>query len=662
MDRLDRRLEAGLVVDWTRDGRLSLTKAALDCLAGEQDRGIDVYAKYVNECTLIDTDLSFSGLSRLGSINRNLMASLQYRADDPAAETAHWSFYSGQDLVKISELLDVGIAVFLWESGELPAVISRPRLLSRLAVPGRRLYPWHDTRDVHMPSHADDVDADANLVVMVVAVHPPGRQRRLFQLLPSDYDLCLRKATIWFAQTPGPTDTSCLHVDDFGGDYLSLVDAVLGLPPRPTTNPMFSLFDFYECDRSVLFRRWSEAGSCVAIVSYKHKKGRSFHPRQWSNPNHVRYACLAIASNMSPTDCTVDFADHASPDARVVCFVGGKYACLLAEPHRQQAIAQHLDTRGLKQTLRNRGDLSGVPKVLSPEAVAAAAAAHKAKKDEKKKSRKRYMRRVCRCRTCRQDAKKYANNMAEWGPERLCSVPYSMADLLQMLGAYDDRAQQLIRRLVRLSVAAMDIESQTIEVDLTGPRPGPRVRYPQFGGATLEGHVIKTQRPLMIGHSDELLRRGETEGGWWHDTVTDDSPAAVYNLMARYWCRVTQLRRDAAAEKTAIAQDLLDLVGLYRQAYDAYTSLWIEMSVDDRRSQHNMELASLQADLLEGAIDEAGYNALADLADTTYFQSDEWAMPEESATAAAFRCTVPGLLEARVRALIRRYVVFSFYG
>ena len=642
---------------------MCLGKAVLDCLADGRGRGIDIYSRYINETTLIDTDLSFTGLSRFGLVNRQMMAKLQYREDSPTIEPAHWSVFSGHDIAKVASLLSVDLVMFLCDAN-VPFAVSNSYWTSQMSS---KLWLWHDTR-THLP-----VDSRKEIVLFVATV-AGNTPRRLFKLPSRQLDRLTLQSHIWFGREVGSARHVCLSVDDFNGNYLSLIDTLLDIaPPPPTTTTtteiaghFASLSDFYGCDRHALHKRWAAAASCVVILSYLHKAGKSVNARHWINPKALRFTCLAITSDRATDVCVDDFVDHATPDATVVCFVGGKYACLLAEPYRIQALTYHTDTRGLAQRLMNRTDLSSVPRVLPAETVAAAAAEKRRKNKSKNcdSSKWKRLKKICRCSCCRRDAKKYASNMASFGPERLCTVPYSLTDLLQMLGAYDARSRQLVRRMVHLSVAAMDIESQTIEVDLAGPKPGPRLRYPQFGGPTVEGHIVKTQRPIMIGHSDVLLREGSRHdgNGWWYDTVTDDSPEAVYAMLARYWLRVCHLHREARDEKKKISTELFDLVAKYRSAFDAYSKLWVEMSEMDRSSRLTRELADLHHQLVENVIDEDQYKVLADFAERAYLRSDEWAMPEYAAMLAAFRCTVPGKLEARLLTLLHRYVVFTFYG
>ena len=641
-------------MDWARGGCLS--KALLDCLAGGPDLGLNLYERYMNETTLIDGDLSFTGLSRFGLVNRDLLKDLQYRFRHPELEPAHWSIFSECDVNRIAAMLDLQIVMFAYEptsSERIPASTTDPDYwfdkVSEAST-SRRFWLWHDSRAATQLRRISP-----ELKVFVVT------PEMLFCVDPLRVEELDARAHVWFSDLRGPADDVCLSVDSFDNNYLATVDALLGLEPREeepdNCEQVESLRDIFLSDRHALYKRWSAAAPCVVLLSYTRRSGTvlSSKNRDMGRPAQLKFVCMAITSELSTADSRRDFADHAVPDAVVICFYGPKRACVLQDPFRSTALMRHLDTRGLSQKLLNRSDLSGVPKRLSQEAVEDARRKHDSKK--KKKFGFKERKKICRCKTCK--SKAYAHNMAPAGPDRLCTIPYTLSDLLRLLNAYDSDAKNLISRMVQLSTASMDIESQTQAVDLEGPRPGPLVEYPMFGGPTLEGHVVKTQRPIMIGHTDALSReRGER----WHDVVKDDSPEAVYAMFARYWLRVCSLAAAASAEKKRISESVRLLAGRYREAYHAYSQTWIQCSEIEREHHRGCRIAELHQMHLSGSLDQNAYREMLEEADASYLNSDDWSMPDTKALESAFKNSLPGLLESRLDALISRYTVFSFYG
>jgi len=656
-----------IMEDWARGGCLS--KGLLDCLAGGRNLGVNLYARYMEETTLIDNDLSFTGLSRFGLVNRTLLKDVQYKLAAPQEEPAHWSIFSECDVNRVGNLLELQIIMYAYEPspGErIPHTTTLGFWSDKLSEgsASRRLWIWHDPR-------ANCQLRSKTLQTKIFIVTP----KMIFCASNDLGELLDARSHVWFSDIRGPAEETCLSVDSFDGDYLAAVDEILGLnTPHPESSTsqeserreekITSLRDFFLCDRHSLHKRWAAASPCVVLLSYTRKVGNvlSRSSRSMARAGQLRFTCLAITSELSKEDSRRDFADHAVPEAAVVCFYGPRRFCLLQDPFRSAALALHLDTRGLAQKLLNRSDLSGVPRTLDPAVVREARAKKREENSggekKKKKKKKIEVAKKCACKICKSE--KYQENMASAGPERLCTVPYTLSDLLQMLGALDDKSRGLISQMVHLSVASMDIESQTINVDLEGPRPGPLVEYPTFGGPTLEGHVVKTQRPVMIGHTDALSRERREK---WFDVVSNDSPEAVYAMFSRYWLRVTRLAREARAEKKKISQELFELSSKYKEAYLAFAQSWVQLSTIERDYHHRSRLAEIHQMLAAGnCLDPDTHKELTEEADRQYLNSEDWAMPQIEALVSAFRNTLPGLLEARLRQLIRRYVVFSFYG
>jgi len=649
--------------DWAAD--CCLSKAFLDSLAGRKNAGFELYERHMGKATLIDSDLSFSGLSRYGLVGARVMADVQYKLAEPLTEPSHWSVFSQEDVASIGRLAERRIVIYAHDStgdSAIPQTVSTDFWINKTASDwgSARFWIWHDGRlDVTPTPTTSDHFQDLWELAAFVVTSGGGRKTRLFRLPAEQVSALDARAHVWFGLDRGPAEQVCKHVDDFGGDFLALADSLLGLQDDDNDGEKqvaCSLDDFIELDRRRLYSRWSKlAPSGVLLLSHTFCKLRVLSRRNRNDPFALRFRTLVITSQFTPEMSTVDFADHAMPEAKVVCFYGQKFGCLLSDAYRDQAVTFHLDTRGLAQKLLNRSNFSGVPKTLPREQVKTA--------QEDRKSKKRphagdKIVKICQCRVCR-TSKKYDENMSRAGPERLCTVPYSLTDILQMLGAYDSNARVMISRLVKLSVAAMDIESQTVTVDLEGPRPGPSVEYPTIGGPILEGHVIKTQRPIMLGHTDCLMReRGET----WYDITSNDTPEAVFNMFSRYWLKVSLVKKQAHREKIRVSQQLSELAGKYQEAYSTYARGWLELSTLEREHHHQAALRDLAARRDSGKLSDEQIKNLSDQIDSTYLESEDWALPTFASILKAFYNTVPGILAKRLSALQRRYVVFNFYG
>jgi len=650
--------------DWADgSGGTCLTKALLDCAAGTPGGGFELYCRYMEEANLVDSNVSFSGLSRFGRVDKKIIANLQYHLTDRSKEPAQWTIFSKNDVARLGNLLSLQFVIYVYTptDGEVvPSVVAKSWWLRKiLGAEGQakaRFTICHDTR-------AGEVsDREENLFGVVISGKAPYRLFRLpnDQIAPLD-----SKTFLWFAVTPGPAQDVGLDVEDFDGDFLQAVDGLLNLTKPEDFEDEIGrrtscrqLKEIILCNRNELFKRW---GRSVMLVSFVRQLGKAFlrGSRRRASPKQTLFTCLAIAAEPDQLDqqsiSTVDFADHATMETIVVCLFARRYLVLVSEPFRIQNLIYHLDTRGLADKLMNSGDLSGVPRRLPKEVVEEA---RQRKKERAGSGKRRKMIKKCKCSICK-SATSYAANMADAGPERLCSVPYTLKDLLLMLSAFDEASQASVARMVELSVAAMDIESQTVELDFASPRPGPKVVYEEFGGPVLQGHLLKTQRPIMIGHTDTLSReRGER----WFDRTKDDSPKAVFDMMARYWLKVCELKKRSLEAKNVLATELLALVDKYRQVFFAFSNNWLEASQLQRNYLLQTERARIDRLLASSGVSAEQHREMIEEAEDTFLHSDDWRMAENKSLIGAFRSSIPGLLEERVRKLCRRYVIFNFYG
>lgn len=628
-------------------------------MAGSRGGGFELYLRLLNEVSLMDDELCFSSLSRFGPVNPDLVAAYQYKRSDPSAEPAHWSIYSLGDVGTTGQKCGFRVVLYNYDNSgrQCPPVPARVPLnfwIQRAKCGDKRLTLWHDRR----VEHGERAEEEPPLCVLVATT--ASSPRRLFCLPAWQAPLLDACCHVWFADVVGPVERVGLSLArDGDGNYLKLVDKLLGLEQSDDDDDdvepfrISRLTDFWLADRHKLFRRWSSVAGCVVLLTFEGRRGKP-HVKCWT-PKNLNFCCLAITSELNPVDVSnVDFVDHATPDAKVVLFYGHTFATLLSEPYKLQALTYHLDTRGLAQKLFNRSDLSSVPRVLPQEQVDAAKAAREAKKRPRAG---RGIVKKCSCRDCA--SSRYTENMASAGPERLCSVALGIKDLLRMLGALTSEADAVIARMVKLSVASMDVESLTTGLDLRGPRPGPRTSYPEIGGPILEGHLLHVQRPIMVGHTDALMREA---GERWQDVVEDDSPKAVYEMFARYWLKIGALQRRCSQAKRELCETLLELASRYDLAFWEFANRWQETSRIQRDYLRDRDLRILKERLLEGSLTPEHHAELARETVKEYHDSDDWVMAEAKALGSAFRNSLPGLLRHSLKKLCARYVVFNFYG
>jgi len=661
--------------DLTEAGRVSLSKAFLRGISAS--RGVEgkfspdfsLYYEYRNQLTMVDDQLNFSALSRFGDASEELVYRLQFRGESPAEEPHHFSFFSSEDLGRLASHLDIVVVVYLYENSRKPATPVRlpngdafwMELLENFPSERRHFFLFHDYRLLEEEqTRTKPVYSFVLTSKLPRSLYLVGRPDLLLPSLDAF-------SHAWFSLSPGTAYLTCCR---FRQNCYAGVDAVVVGRDETSAESygdnahVLTLEDLLCADRSRLYSRWSrlyarERGTssprCFIVVLFVRMAGKNLKgPRV---AKKFVFVTAAVASASSAPGETRDLAAHVSDDAFVVCLFGKRYACRVREDIRVRVIQMHRQAKSAKEVLQNRSNLSGVPRTLPPEEFAAAVEEADRQKKEKSSGKKHLPEFICKCEDCLSTP--YIENMGKNGPDRLCSLPYSLSDLLRLLGLFTAETETLVERLCELSLAAMDIESQTIATSNRGPFPGPRVSYEEFGGPTYEGHVVHTQRPIMLGHTDCLSHEANFK---WIDQVANDSVSAVYDLFARYWLHVTACRKAATAEKRRLSISLTETVAKYRAAHAAYTTFWSENSRLERDVMLQEELAVLQCQ--KPYFDADTFDALLANLQSRYYESEEWTMPDECSKkmAAAFRNMLPGQLETQLLKLQHRYVVFSFYG
>lgn len=262
--------------------------------------------------------------------------------------------------------------------------------------------------------------------------------------------------------------------------------------------------------------------------------------------------------------------------ALVVSLWGNNVCSLLTQPFANAVKSGLQSTQGKGERLTNRF-LRNFSNVNS----AARKAKLKSLTDNKSASYKRLdnLKKWCECTTCK--SKEYDSNMAKSGPERLVTTSYTPLELIEMLGMGSSLdCKTLLSKVGALSIASMDIESRTVEVDLTSPRPGPGVPYAEIDNASLEGHVLKVQKPVMLAHLDGLDNRKLLQ-------VSDDSEEAVYDMMKNYLETLLTGQQSCFIAKAKLLQPLMEELRVYREAFFAYCVNWKEQ--EERRHEREVQ-------------------------------------------------------------------------
>ena len=651
--------------NWAK--KRSLTKALLESLSSTKS-GLDLYIDYFEKTQLSDpsSEVGVSALARF-SRSRQIIRRLQYKQKDPLHEPPHLSFYSSESLNRLGEINGIEIVIYHY-TGLAPNAGG-----DELVWQSKRLEPYHDFR-AYSNNQPD----------LVTVFYVVTSRKQLFRMPDGfeGFDWC---HTIWppfFADKNALFSTVDLpdtpEPDQNGFDnFLSLCDCVLkgaeaiaadgGDDDDLGDDKFYTPREFMDADRHALARRWSSVvgnNMSVIVVTFVRTGGRLVTARRFmSVPAKARFITLCAVpavSNLTPRNRWKDCPESVCSESPVVCIYGGRTIVRLSEPFRRRVVQTHRRAVGLKERLLNRHTFRPSAAKVLPSDVTETA---RRKRDSKKRIRAGdLIEKMCQCNTCAVDSS-YNLNMSKSGPERLCTSPYTLRQLLRIMGCLNENTEKIVEELCRLSIASMDIEARTVTIDLSDARPGPQCWYQEISESVLEGFIKKVQKPVMIAHTDELSMEREA-GGRWCATAENDSENAIFRMFAKYWTHVKMCKQKAQERKEAIAKPLLDMVKRYNQVYFDYAqnyiaSSYVELSnalqekEAEIRAAHSRDGDILTADDLDQMIKDAR---------TRLAQSEEWRIPDLPTACKAYRHMIPGLLETQLRKLIHRYVVFTFYG
>jgi len=256
-----------------------------------------------------------------------------------------------------------------------------------------------------------------------------------------------------------------------------------------------------------------------------------------------------------------------------------------------------------------------------------------------------------------------------------------------------------LERLCELSIASMDIESRTVDLDNRNPRPGQGVNYAEVNSSgLLGGHPLKVQKPLMIAHVDGLSREraqklGDSESSYLLLTASGDSDADVFAMMADYWKGVLIRHLEVSAFKAKLCRPLMDQVLAYHDAFFAFCEKWHRAETEDLKGvQSKDDVASAEEtdqdvdddddddddsdeseEEEEDVLTERDYRRIADEEDLRVMLEAAKSKKDKELSALkpetfkkltrrAWQASLHGRIQTSLERLVRHYTVFSFYG
>ncbi len=543
-----------------------LTKTFLDCVSSDNVSGRDIYKMYFESFALADADSNLSCLkSRPRQVDKVINS--MYKIRSPSQEPSFFSVEAFHDLCRLSKLLNQELVIY-WAVDKNRTAVNIYHDFRFFSAVKREEKIFIITTDKRV--HKYESAAESNLRVDVSFMSSKTAQ--------------------------------------FERDW-SFTIATLATLPEVDPTLLQSLPDDLQANREALYAVWQRPVLFVALCKTKLETVSNKWLRQ--KPVKSHFVTVALVgpplSQMSVEDL--------QGITNVVCFVGGgpvKQVCLLKESFKKYILANLVRTTH-KDKLQNRDPLQ-LPKV-SKETQLKAAAAVQAKKKRFVPRAEQKGRKCVKCEICSDPT--YSSNMSKVGPEKLITYSPDVTELLRFLGLDSDSNVSLVEKLCELSVASMDIESTTLPLDLTTPvDPVTGVQHSVVDKITLEGHLQKIQKPLMIAHLDSLMP-GEEPRVF---VVKSDTEEAIYAMMRDYWAFVRFRHHQCQEMKKNLVEPILAVVREYKLKHNQFHLDWW------REGNHDM-----------------GENEKPDIAGT-------------------WRNSIPGKLEIALNKLISNYAIFSFYG
>lgn len=233
-----------------------------------------------------------------------------------------------------------------------------------------------------------------------------------------------------------------------------------------------------------------------------------------------------------------------------------------------------------------------------------------AEKEEKKNfTSERVLGDRCECAPCRR-GREFSDNLRPGGRQGLYRTRMSSFDLARALGLLNEETEFAINEACRVSQAAWDVESMTVE-DECGSREETGFPYEQVSRTTQQRKVLARQVPLLVSWSDYTMHKEGLDPFVYEYDEKDPE-----KMTARFLADVSEMRDKASATKQRLLAPLLS---------------WCDA----------MEKAHLDHFLGGGGLEDED---------------------EERQVRAAFRGTVWGRFQAGLKSLVRRYLLWAFNG
>lgn len=175
----------------------------------------------------------------------------------------------------------------------------------------------------------------------------------------------------------------------------------------------------------------------------------------------------------------------------------------------------------------------------------------------------------CKCRLCLL-CPKYHANLENRGSQRRYSVSPDLFCLLRCFGLDSPENLSAVRSCLRCSVAGMDLETSTLELEPGSRDPAARLRLPfeSLSDSVRSGHQAFAQKILLIGHLDDML--DDESPGEAVIFSTPEGPDGVKTVCHQYLAYVLERKAAMVERKKSLLAPLFDFVQAHFAAFTSY--------------------------------------------------------------------------------------------